>query len=64
MALESDGGAEEVVERAGKTNGGLGVGPELLNMGDACPAGKCGEEGETSPSESRLYVFPIVIAGS
>jgi hypothetical protein len=40
VALESDDGAEDAVVRAGKTNGGLGVGPELLNVGDGCPTSK------------------------
>jgi hypothetical protein len=50
VALEYEDGAEDAL-RAGNTNGGLGVGPELLRMGDGCPAGKCGEVGESSCSE-------------
>jgi len=63
-ALGSDDGAEDAVGRAGKTNGGLGVGPEPLNMGGVCPVGKNGEDGERSSSEARVYAFPIVMAGS
>lgn len=64
VALESDDGAEDAVGRAGKTNGGLGVGPELLNMVDGCPAGKTGVDGESLSSEARVYVLPIVMADS
>jgi hypothetical protein len=39
VALEYEDGAEDAL-RGGNTNGGLGVGPELLKMGDGCPAGK------------------------
>jgi hypothetical protein len=63
VALEYEDGAEDAL-RAGNTNGGLGVGPELLKMGDGSPAGKSGDVGESSSSEFMVYAFPIAMAGS
>ena len=63
VALEYEDGAEDAL-RAGNTKGGLGVGPELLKMGDVCPAGKIGEVGESSSSDGMVYAFPIVMACS
>lgn len=63
VALEYEDGAEDAW-RAGNTNGGLGVGPELLKLGDGCPAGKSGAVGEGSSSDGVVYAPPIAMAGS
>ena len=63
VALEYEDGAEDAL-RAGKTNGGLGVGPELLSTGDGSLAGKSGEVGEHSSSDTIVYSSPIATTGS
>lgn len=63
VALEYEDGAEDAL-RGGNTNGGLGVGPELLKMGDDCPARRSGEVGECSSSELMVRAFPIIMVGS
>lgn len=40
----------------------MGIGPELRDDGDGCPAGKRGEIGEISSSRDIVYPFPVVEA--
>lgn len=63
VALEYEDGAEDAL-RAGNTNGGFGVGPELLSMGDDCPAGNIGEFDGRSSADVMAYVSPMAMTDS